>query len=53
MNEDTLAPAPTYTLVPATEKKPEEGEQKMEVGTKDKPDMDSESDSDSGNTVDI
>ena len=52
--KDTMAPALTDTLVPAPEKKPEEErEQKIEVDTKDTADMESETDCDSDNTVDI
>ena len=52
-NKDTLVPIPTNTLVPAPEKKSKEGEQKMEVVTKDKSDMNSETDSNMDNTMGI
>ena len=52
-NKDNMAPTFTDTLEPTPEKKPEEGEQKMKVDTKDTPDMDSETDYDLDNTVDI
>ena len=51
-NEDTLAPTFTDSLVPAPEKMPgEDGEQNMEVDTKDTPDMDSETDYDSDDNL--